>query len=92
MTQAEEDLVKAIKALGRVQKKYDSLMKQHEGRVRILRVAVGDKCSHLIQEDFRWEHDDGYGRQSMHTGKHCVICDKKNRWPSISQYWSNEKG
>jgi hypothetical protein len=31
-------------------------------------------CDHAKTEDYRWEHDNGYGRQSMTTGKRCVFC------------------
>jgi hypothetical protein len=30
--------------------------------------------------DYTWEHDDGYGRQTMITGKQCVVCFAKDHW------------
>lgn len=43
-------------------------------------------CSHSDTVSFRWESDNGYGRQSMHDGLRCRICGKENR-PSVSGSW-----
>lgn len=34
--------------------------------------AIG--CDHPKTEDYIWEHDNGYGRQSMTKGKRCTYC------------------
>ena len=46
-------------------------------------------CNHPEQyvEPYQWEHDNGYGRQHMITGKVCTICRAKKLWES-SDYWS----
>ena len=37
-------------------------------------------CDHSKTEEFHWEHDNGYGRQSKMTGKRCVYCGWKDLW------------
>lgn len=41
---------------------------------QLLKQSLQGICDHSQTEDYRWEHDNGYGRQSMHTGKRCVFC------------------
>lgn len=37
-------------------------------------------CDHSEVEDYKWEHDNGYGRQSDHVGKRCRFCGWIDRW------------
>lgn len=32
------------------------------------------KCDHNQTSDYKWEHDNGYGRQHMRIGKKCNFC------------------
>lgn len=41
-------------------------------------------CDHAKTEDYRWEHDNGYGRQSMNAGKRCVFCGWISLWNNNS--------
>ena len=34
--------------------------------------------AHVAQ--FRWEHDNGYGRQHWREGLRCTLCGKESRW------------
>ena len=45
-------------------------------KVAALRAELAVDCTHPGEfvEAYRWEHDNGYGRQSWHTGKICTIC------------------
>ena len=36
--------------------------------------------------DWQWEHDNGYGRQTMIDGKRCGICGATKNWVSDT-YW-----
>ena len=47
-------------------------------------------CTHPAYyiEDYIWEHDNGYGRQTKITGKCCTLCLKLQRWPQ-SNTWSD---
>lgn len=40
------------------------------------RSALAKDCDHPMRyvDDYSWEHDNGYGRQTMRTGKLCGIC------------------
>jgi hypothetical protein len=46
-------------------------------------------CTHPKKhlETFRWEHDNGYGRQSMHEGLRCVLCRAECRYPTPMGKW-----
>lgn len=37
-------------------------------------------CDHSDTEDYRWESDNGYGRQSKQTGRRCVYCGWIDFW------------
>jgi hypothetical protein len=39
---------------------------------------------------FQWEHDNGYGRQSMQTGYHCDWCGAEKRWESSHLWYTPE--
>ncbi len=41
-------------------------------------------CTHSKTEMYTWEHDDGYGRQSLRQGRRCVACGAVDRWGGSS--------
>jgi hypothetical protein len=42
---------------------------------------VGEgKCDHSATSDYKWEHDNGYGRQSPQIGKKCTFCGFIDLW------------
>lgn len=52
-------------------------------RDTLSRLSVG--CLHEQQGPHRWEHDNGYGRQSINEGMRCSLCGfidfyKRNTW------------
>lgn len=50
------------------------------------------RCSHPEITKFKWEHDNGYGVQTMLDGLQCKICNKINHWPhpdGSGGQWSN---
>lgn len=49
-------------------------------RLGFLRSGLLEICDHSQTESYVWEHDNGYGRQTMITGKRCVFCLKVDRW------------
>lgn len=60
------------------------------GFQRTLKAERGGPCDHPFVEDYQWEHDNGYGRQSMVTGKRCKLCHATNNWGS--SYWVKPDG
>lgn len=52
-----------------------------------LRNLLKDGCAHPAEfvEEYKWEHDNGYGRQTMITGKRCKLCFATNNWGS--KHW-----
>lgn len=56
-----------------------------------IRVMLAANCKHDPEhvEDWPWEHDDGYGRQKMITGKRCRLCHARKCWDS-SVHWTSE--
>lgn len=51
-------------------------------KVEEQRKMLAADCQHPTEfvQDYEWEHDNGYGQQTMHTGLSCTICRKVNRW------------
>lgn len=45
--------------------------------VNLLRVTG---CDHTGAESYKWEHDNGYGRQTKIEGKRCVYCGFVDHW------------
>jgi hypothetical protein len=37
-------------------------------------------CDHSLTEEYQWEHDNGYGRQTKMTSKRCVFCGWVSLW------------
>lgn len=48
-------------------------------------------CKHpsFAVVDYTWEHDNGYGKQSMVTGERCMICRSEKHWKSSSNWMSH---
>lgn len=46
------------------------------------RKFLAQTCEHPpeVIVGYRWEHDNGYGRQTMIDGKGCSICLAKDHW------------
>lgn len=79
-----ESYKKALKASHKAQEKVETLRK-----------SLALDCSHPVEfvRSYRWEHDNGYGRQSAMTGKICDICRSKDLWgtgfKSTSTWWTS---
>lgn len=45
-------------------------------------------CDHPAEHrrPWKWEYDNGYGRQSWADGERCDLCDMHKRW--VSSNWS----
>lgn len=44
-------------------------------------------CDHSVTDKFTWEHDNGYGRQSLNNGLICKLCGKRCYYPTLSSSW-----
>ena len=55
----------------------------------LLRKSLADKCVHPNPENWKWEHDNGYGKQTMIDGLRCKYCGAEKRWLS-SSYWTRD--
>ena len=64
-------------------------------RVKKARKALleADNCTHPEEHrvDYRWEHDNGYGRQKWITGVRCELCGAKQSWKSMNSNWWKEQ-
>jgi hypothetical protein len=56
-------------------------------KIQDIRDAISPFCKHKYTRNYRWEHDNGYGRQKWMTGLECLLCGKRNSWPGMSQLW-----
>jgi hypothetical protein len=57
-----------------------------------IRKRLSEGCNHPEQfvEDWQWEHDNGYGRQTMVNGKMCKLCRARKHW-THSAHWMTEE-
>lgn len=83
---AEAEILKLLRKEKRLRLAYDKrrlALAAEIGRAR----AKLKHCSHPLREPFEWEHDNGYGRQSMNDGERCLVCGKQNRWPGSGSWY-----
>jgi hypothetical protein len=75
----------AIDKLDELDKKIKNLQIARE----TLRKFMARNCKHPYHEvtEFAWEHDDGYGRQTMLSGLKCGICYKSQHFygPNVTK-------
>lgn len=64
----------SVTALQRKLTKRREKISQLYTEVSAITASLQGICDHAKTEDYRWEHDNGYGRQTMNTGKRCVFC------------------
>ena len=83
MTNLEKALVKALEAASKS-------CSEHAQKIDDLRAALGKKCTHSQTFDFYWEHDNGYGRQTMIKGVECRLCHAQKRWKDMSDWERND--
>lgn len=57
-------------------------------RVSALRQELAADCQHPPEfvVEYRWEHDNGYGSQSMCTGRTCQVCGVKDPYRRLLVY------
>lgn len=48
---------------------------------------ITEGCLHPDPEPYQWEHDDGYGRQTMITGRRCRFCGAKKPWRDMGSWY-----
>lgn len=82
----EADLSKAIKDS-------EQSSKDHAKTIADLRAKLGKSCTHPMESqfDFQWEHDNGYGRQTMVTGVYCKLCLAEKHWKTSSLWTYQER-
>lgn len=68
------------KAVLRAKENLDRAIERYTQKLEEALKALGKSCSHPVTEEWEWEHDDGYGRQSKVMGKRCKVCDLCNPW------------
>jgi hypothetical protein len=84
LNEDEHALLRAEASRGKAAAKWDA-------KIKVMRVAITKTCRHTQTTEFKWEHDNGYGRQSQHVGLRCVFCLKVNRWPKVGpDRWEQE--
>lgn len=80
------------------QKAYLQLKRDTEERIQYLnrelehvRRRLARTCTHPeeLHVPFSWEHDDGYGRQTLVEGVRCSLCGARKHWRN-SSYWTKE--
>ena len=59
----------------------DSIEKSNFYLQRLRKALVESKrCDHSKVADYPWEHDSGYGKQTIITGKRCLHCLFVDLW------------
>ncbi len=55
--------------------------------IKTITKAMQGLCEHPRTEEWRWEHDNGYGKQSWNSGKRCIDCRMLNLHPGKYETW-----
>lgn len=55
---------------------------------RAYKAKLALTCDHpdAYVEDWKWEHDNGYGRQNWNIGKQCTICHATKSYTSDTRW------
>lgn len=77
-----------LRLLEEKQAKLERIAADYDAKIADAR-ALAKPCTHPVEAQmaFDWEHDNGYGVQSWHTGARCRICGATNSWPGSSNNW-----
>jgi hypothetical protein len=67
--------------------------REYNARAETIRAELAKTCEHpsSVVTDFTWEHDNGYGRQSMVTGQRCTVCRAEKRWKNHGSWTTEEQ-
>lgn len=78
MTAAERKVARLKKKLADAYKRLSEQIKQAQEEL------ARSGCTHPReeQEQYNWEHDNGYGRQTMHKGTKCGLCGETDHYQS----------
>jgi len=81
MTGEEQDLANAIQ-------NYREVLKDARKHLDTARENLCDHCTHpeAYVTTYTWEHDNGYGRQSMIEGLRCELCLKRKPWKTMGSW------
>jgi hypothetical protein len=60
-------------------------------KIQFLQQKLTKRCTHKYTAPYRWEHDNGYGRQHMIIGERCVSCDKRRPWSGSGAWYALEE-
>lgn len=83
-----------LKAKQRYSKAYARMYAKYLGPMVALQKEIEESgdCNHTDYEEYSWEHDNGYGRQSQHIGWYCRTCKAKNAYKTDSKAgWTARK-
>jgi hypothetical protein len=74
-------LDQAKKLLAKKRESFSKISKKHYAETEaLLKEIIEIGCDHSNTTDYRWEHDNGYGRQSNIVGKKCIYCGWIDSW------------
>ena len=81
MTDEERKVASALKNLSKVSKRAGK-------RLSDAREKLGDSCTHPEKHvtTYRWEHDNGYGRQKWLEGLFCNLCLRRKPWKTMGRW------
>ena len=79
----QKSLLKKQETINKLYKEIDVLRSELCSTTPNGRITI---CDHSKTEDYLWEWDSGYGRQSNMIGKQCVYCGWKDLWNRGSFY------
>lgn len=86
MTKEEKAVIKLLQKIGKITEKFHQAKSNVEKELKEARLVLGNFCSHPKEyvKEYNWEHDNGYGMQTMQQGLHCKLCGRKNPWSTMS--------
>jgi len=78
VTDTQQQLLATIERASKSSRRYAKKIKELRDRVN------EEGCEHPVTRPYRWESDNGYGRQRWIESEQCTLCLKKRPWPSMS--------
>jgi hypothetical protein len=48
--------------------------------------VIKEGCDHSINSPYKWEHDNGYGKQTKIDGFRCDVCGALDSW-GTGKFW-----
>jgi hypothetical protein len=74
--------------LDRLNEQSRKVAEDFDRRKRLVLQQLEPICDHRVTEEYKWEHDNGYGKQSKCIGLLCVHCRARRPYQTMGTWMS----